>query len=152
MAISGKIISINVSEETGTKKTPVDSAELVEELGILGDAHAGLIKNPELKHRQVSLLATESINKILDMGLDVAPGDFAENLTTEGIDISHLPLGTILSFKSGVTLKVTQIGKECHKRCNIYNTVGDCVMPREGVFARVITGGKITKGDIVNIV
>jgi len=151
LAISGKIVSINISEKTGTKKTPVDSAELVEEFGILGDAHAGLTKNPELKHRQVSLLATESIKKILDMGLDVAPGDFAENLTIEGIDIFRLPLGTILSFKSSVVLEITQIGKECHKRCKIYNAVGDCVMPREGVFARVLIGGKIRKGDIVNI-
>jgi molybdopterin adenylyltransferase len=152
LAVSGKIISINVSEETGTKKTPVDSAELVKEFGILGDAHAELTKDPELKHRQVSLLATESIKKIFDMGLDVVPGDFAENLTIEGIDISHLPLGTILSFKSGVALEVTQIGKKCHKRCKIYQTVGDCVMPREGVFARVLSGGKIIKGDTINIV
>ena len=151
MAICGKIISINISEKTGTKKTPVESAELLEEFGILGDAHADLTKDPELRHRQVSLLATESIKKIIDAGLDVAPGDFAENLTIEGIDIHTLPLGTIIFFESGATLEVTQIGKECHTRCKIYQTVGDCVMPREGVFARVAVGGIIRKGDMVNI-
>ena len=151
MTSHGKIVSINVSEKTGTKKTQVASAEVAADFGILGDAHAGN-KKTELKHRQVSLLATESIKKITEMGLDVSPGDFAENLTIEGIDISSFPIGTILSFEGGVILEVTQIGKECHTRCKIYQTVGDCVMPREGVFARVIAGGRIRKGDIFSIV
>jgi MOSC domain-containing protein YiiM len=150
MDIRGKIVSINVSEKTGTKKTPTECAEIAEDFGILGDAHAGN-KKTELKHRQVSLLTTDSIKKISDMGLDVSPGDFAENLTIEGIEISSLPIGTTLSFEDGVILEVTQIGKECHKRCKIYQAVGDCVMPKEGVFARVITGGSIKKGDIFNI-
>jgi len=135
-----KVIATCVSENKGERKTPVERVELRPAHGIVGDAHAGDW------HRQVSLLAQESIAKMQALGLDVDKGDFAENLTTEGIDLVSLPLGTRL--KIGATLlEVTQIGKECHNRCAIYYQAGDCVMPKEGIFARVIEGGIINPGD-----
>jgi len=135
-----KVIATCVSENKGERKTPVERVELRPGHGIVGDAHAGDW------HRQVSLLAQESIAKMQALGLDVDKGDFAENLTTEGIDLVSLPLGTRL--KIGATLlEVTQIGKECHNRCAIYYQAGDCVMPKEGIFARVIEGGIINPGD-----
>ncbi len=136
-----KIVSINISDKKGQKKKPVEHAILVREVGIEGDAHAGFA------HRQVSLLAMESIEKIKELGLRAEPGDFAENITTEGITLSSLPIGTKLKLGDYVELKITQIGKECHDRCAIFNQVGDCVMPREGVFARVLQGGKLSVGD-----
>ena len=139
------IISINISSRKGEKKTPVESAELKTEHGIIGDAHAGMRK------RQVSLLAKESIQRMKDMGVDVGSGDFAENITTEGIDLPELPLGTRLELGPAL-VEVTQIGKKCHDRCNIYQQVGDCVMPREGIFVRVLEGGKIKEGDPLTVV
>lgn len=136
-----KIVSINVSAKKGEKKTPVERARLVEDLGIEGDAHAGF------QHRQVSLLAVESADKVRAMGLDVHHGDFAENLTTQGIELTALPVGTRLTIGSEVELEVTQIGKECHDRCAIFRQVGDCVMPREGIFTKVIKGGTLRVGD-----
>lgn len=138
------IVAVCVSKNKGERKTPVASIELKEDFGIVGDAHAGPW------HRQVSLLALESIKKMQAMGLDVTTGDFAENITTEGIDLPSLPIGTRLQL--GETLmEVTQIGKECHARCNIYYQAGDCVMPREGIFAKVIRGGTVRPSDgIVN--
>ncbi len=139
------VIAVCISENKGERKTPVAAAELRENHGIVGDAHAGEW------HRQVSLLAQESIDKMRAMGLDVAAGDFAENITTSGIELVTLPIGTRLQV--GETLmEVTQIGKECHTRCAIYYQAGDCVMPKEGIFARVLNGGMVKPGDGVEIV
>jgi MOSC domain-containing protein YiiM len=143
--MKGKIISVNVSADKGEKKHNIGKCALQVGLGLANDAHAGPW------HRQVSLLATESIKKIKDKGLDVKAGDFAENLTTEGIDLPALPVGTQLKIGDGIIMKVTQIGKECHARCNIFYQVGDCVMPREGIFAEVLTGGEVTVGDEVEV-
>ncbi len=138
--MAGKIVAVNISKGKGERKTPVASVELRENHGIVGDGHAGEW------HRQVSLLALESIAKMQRLGLDVDSGDFAENITTEGIDLPALPIGTRLTLGEAV-LEVTQIGKECHTRCAIYYQAGDCVMPKEGIFARVLTGGKVSAGD-----
>ncbi len=134
------VVATCISENKGERKKPVDAVELREEHGIVGDAHAGDW------HRQVSLLATESIAKMRALGLDVDSGDFAENITTTGIDLVSLPVGTRLQIGPAL-LEVTQIGKECHTRCAIYYQAGDCVMPKEGIFARVITGGTVRPGD-----
>jgi MOSC domain-containing protein YiiM len=139
------IISINTSAAKGERKKPVGRAELVPGHGIIGDGHAGRW------HRQISLLAAESIEKIKKKGLDVGPGDFAENVTTRGIDLLQLPIGTKLRLGDAL-VEVTQIGKKCHSRCEIYRQAGDCVMPREGIFARVLEGGLICEGDHVSIV
>lgn len=130
------ILSINVSAETGVQKKPVARAVLTEAHGIVGDAHAGDW------HRQVSLLADEDIQGMRGKGVEIGYGDFAENLTTHGIDLGSLPVGARLSMGEAI-LEVTQIGKECHHHCAIFEAVGDCVMPRKGVFARVIRGGEI---------
>ncbi len=138
--MTATIVATCISKNKGERKTPVDQVELRQEHGIVGDAHAGDW------HRQISLLASESIAKMKAMGLDVDNGDFAENLTTAGIDLVGLPIGTRL--KIGKTLlEITQIGKECHNRCAIYEQAGDCVMPKEGIFARVLEGGTIQPGD-----
>ena len=137
-----KVKAVCISENKGERKTPVESVQLREDHGIVGDAHAGDW------HRQVSLLASESIDKMRALGLDVDSGDFAENITTTGIDLVSLPIGTRLQI-GGALLEVTQIGKECHNRCAIYYQAGDCVMPKEGIFAKVITGGIIRSGDEV---
>lgn len=139
------IISVNVSDNKGEKKHPIGTCRLLEGHGLDSDAHAGPW------HRQVSLLAAESIEKIRRMGLDVKPGDFAENLTTEGIDLPHLPIGTTLRIGGTVLMRVTQIGKECHARCAIFQQVGDCVMPTEGIFTEVITGGDVKTGDPIEV-
>ena len=138
--MTGKVIAVCISTNKGERKTPVAAVELREEHGIVGDAHAGPW------HRQVSLLARESIDKMRALGLDVTTGDFAENLTTEGVDLLTLPIGTRLSVGE-TELEVTQIGKECHTRCAIYHQAGDCVMPKEGIFARVLRGGIVRPGD-----
>lgn len=138
----GRIVSINISDRKGVRKKPVDEAMLKTGYGIEGDAHAS-----SEWHRQVSLLAEESIRKMQDMGLDVSAGDFAENITTEGIDLLSLPVGTRITVGSGVEMEVSQIGKECHTRCAIYYQAGDCVMPKEGIFVKILKGGKIKKGD-----
>lgn len=140
-----KIISLNISPATGTDKEPVDSATLRPDHGIVGDAHA---RN---WHRQVSLLAQESIAKMAEEHPHLHPGSFAENITTEGLDLPKLPLGTIL--KAGeVELEITQIGKKCHKKCKIYEQAGDCIMPKEGIFAKVLTGGTLNAGDEIVVV
>lgn len=136
-------MSVNVSEETGVAKRAVERCLAVEGHGLDGDAHAGDW------HRQVSLLAVESIDKMRQAGADVWPGDFGENLTTQGMDLVTLPVGTRLRVGEGVVLEVSQIGKECHDRCAIYYQVGDCVMPREGIFAVVVEGGEVSVGDAV---
>jgi MOSC domain-containing protein YiiM len=134
------VLAVCISENKGERKKPVEAVELRENHGIVGDAHAGDW------HRQVSLLAQESIDKMRALGLDVNAGDFAENLTTSGIDLVSLPVGSRLQVGETL-LEVTQIGKECHTRCAIFYQAGDCVMPKEGIFARVITGGMVRPGD-----
>lgn len=138
-------MAVSASGRKGEKKTPVPSATLVAEHGVAGDAHAGP------GHRQVSLLSSESIAKMRAKGLPVGPGDFAENVTVEGIDVAALPVGARLRVGRAL-VEITQIGKECHDRCAIYFQAGDCVMPREGVFARVVEGGTVSPGDPVEIV
>jgi MOSC domain-containing protein YiiM len=143
--MAGKVFAVCISENKGERKKPVEVVELKENHGIVGDAHSGEW------HRQVSLLAMESIQKMQQKGLDVVSGDFAENITTEGIDLPSLPIGTRLAI--GETLaEVTQIGKECHTRCSIYYQAGDCVMPREGIFVKIIKGGHVKKGDAIEVV
>ena len=144
--MSGKVVSVNIGGKKGVRKKPVEEVVLKTEYGIEGDAHAS-----SEWHRQVSLLALESIKKMQEKGLDVSPGDFAENITTEGIDLVSLPVGTILRIGEEVSGEVSQIGKECHTRCAIYYQAGDCVMPKEGIFIRVIRGGKVKKGDKVSV-
>jgi len=139
-----KVISLNVSTAKGTRKTPRENIELIENSGIFGDAHSGPW------HRQVSLLGMESIEKARSWGLDVKPRDFAENITTEGINMASLPVGSILKI-GNVVLEVTQIGKTCHDKCDIYKQLGKCVMPKEGIFAKVVRGGSIKKGDEIII-
>ena len=143
--ISQQIVAVCTSKEKGERKTDVGQAELQEGFGLVGDAHGGDW------HRQVSLLAIESIDKMREAGLDVGPGDFAENLTTQGVNLYTLPVGTRLRVGDSVLLEMTQIGKECHDRCAIYHQAGDCVMPREGVFATVIKGGPAKTGDSLEI-
>jgi cyclic pyranopterin phosphate synthase len=142
----GKIISINISQRKGEKKTPVKAAVLKENHGIVSDAHAGDW------HRQVSLLATESMDQMRGRGVDLHSGDFAENLTVEGVDLKSLKIGQRLLIGGEVVLEITQIGKECHNDCAIKKQVGDCVMPREGVFAKVVKGGEIKTGYDVDVV
>lgn len=142
----GKVVAVCLSDVKGVRKVNVGQGELVKDHGLKGDAHAGP------GYRQVSLLALESIEKMRQLGLDVHPGDFAENLTTEGIDLMHLPIGTRLSIGAEAIGEVTQIGKECHTRCAIYYQAGDCVMPREGIFIRVISGGSVSIGDKIEVV
>ncbi len=140
------LFSINVSQKKGVKKTPVRSVLVVKGEGFSGDAHSGY------GHRQVSLLSLASIKKMQQKGAKVGPGDFAENLTVQGMDVAVLPIGEQLRLGDEVLLEVTQIGKECHDRCEIYKQVGDCVMPREGIFAKVVRGGKINRGDSIFLV
>ena len=139
------VLAVCISENKGERKKPVEAVELRENHGIVGDGHAGDW------HRQVSLLAQESIDKMRALGLDVNAGDFAENITTSGIVLVTLPIGSRLQI-GDTLLEVTQIGKECHTRCAIFYQAGDCVMPKEGIFAKVITGGVIRPGDGIEIV
>jgi cyclic pyranopterin monophosphate synthase len=142
---AGVVISVNVSPGKGERKKPVERVVLREGHGIEGDGHAGPW------HRQVSLLAEESIAKMVAKGLDVGPGDFAENVTTQGLDLVTLPLGTRFELGSAL-VELTQIGKICHDHCAIYYQAGDCVMPREGVFVRVLRGGEAKAGDAIRVV
>lgn len=144
--MAGRVVSINISERKGVRKKPVDEARIRSNFGIEGDAHAS-----SEWHRQVSLLAIESIRKMQNLGLDVKPGDFAENITTEGIDLLNLSVGTTLTIGTNIEAEVSQIGKECHDRCAIYYQAGDCVMPKEGIFITIIRGGTVKKGDVVAI-
>ena len=143
--IKGTIKAISVSEKRGTQKINVPKAELKTGFGIIGDAHAADW------HRQVSLLAVESIEKMIAAGAKVSPGNFAENITTEGIDLLMLPIGSKLRIGEDVKLEITQIGKKCHGGCSIFEQLGDCVMPREGVFAKVTASGTIKVGDIIEV-
>ena len=132
----GKILAICISEKKGTQKKPIESARLVEEWGIEGDAHVGKW------HRQVSMLSFEKIEAFREKGADVDFGAFGENLVVEGFDLSKVPVGTKFQIGEAI-LELTQIGKECHSHCAIYKVMGDCIMPREGVFTRVLKGGEI---------
>ncbi len=143
--IKGRIKAISVSMQKGTQKTNVPEAELKTDFGIVGDAHAGKW------HRQVSLLALESIEKMIAKGATVSPGNFAENITTEGIDLTGLSIGSRLRLGASVELEITQFGKVCHDRCEIFRQVGDCIMPREGIFAKVIAAGRIRVGDTLEV-
>lgn len=161
----GRIRAISISASKGVAKSSVPEAELRADFGLVGDAHAGNW------HRQVSLLDAESIEKFREKGLGVSPGDFAENITTEGLDLSGLKVGDRLRIagesscrghpacgssggrpRHGVELEVTQLGKKCHGRCRIYEKVGDCIMPKQGVFACVTVGGTIKVGDVIEVV
>jgi MOSC domain-containing protein YiiM len=140
------VVSVNISEQKGKRKHPLEGPVTITTLGMQGDAHAGDW------HRQLSLLAQESIDKMQGHGLVLKPGDFAENITTQGLDLLTLPIGTRIQIGATVVMEVTQIGKECHLGCEIRKLVGDCVMPREGIFARVIAPGTIEAGDIITII
>lgn len=147
--MKAKIISINVSEKKGEPKKPIGMAQVIENYGIKGDAHAS-----SEWHRQVSLLGIESIEKMKSLGIDVSPGSFAENITTEGIDLLSLPIETRIKLGDGLNAvigEVTQIGKVCHDRCAIYEKAGDCVMPKEGIFIRILKGGEIKEGDPIDV-
>ena len=139
----GIIVAVCTSKKKGIRKRNVGEAELKVDWGIVGDAHA------DDWHRQVSLLALESIEKMQALGLNVGPGSFAENLTTQGLNLLSLPLGSQVRVGDEVVLEITQHGKICHDRCAIYHQVGDCVMPREGIFAKVIKGGQIRANDAI---
>ena len=142
---SGTIIAVCTSVKKGTPKAEVESAVVEKGFGLKGDAHGGDW------HRQISLLSMEQIEKMKEKGFDVKPGSFAENLTTRGFDLGAVKIGDRLKIGETVLLEVTQIGKECHSRCAIYHQVGDCIMPKKGVFARVLTGGRIRRGDSIRI-
>lgn len=143
--MESRVVAVCTSFNKGERKRNVTSARLLVGLGLEGDAHAGFA------HRQVSLLAIESIEKMRQAGLSVNPGDFAENITTVNIKLTDLPIGA--EFKLGeAILKVSQIGKECHHRCAIYYQAGDCVMPKEGIFATVIQEGIVKVGDVLEVI
>lgn len=143
--MEGRILAVSISAHTGEKKRNVGQATVIANQGIESDAHAGDW------HRQVSLLAIESIGKIRARGIDVNPGDFAENLTTEGIRLWEIPVGGHLKIGDCILAEVTQIGKTCHSRCAIFQQVGDCVMPREGIFVKILEGGEVRPGDPVRL-
>ncbi|MDP3066491.1 MAG: MOSC domain-containing protein [Methanobacteriaceae archaeon] len=145
MSLEGKVIAVSISSQKQTQKKNVKKGILKENYGLVGDAHADAAT-----HRQISLLAIESINKMREVGLDVNPGDFADNITVKGLDLTNLPLKTYLSLNDAV-LEVTQIGKECHNRCAIYEEAGDCIMPREGIFAKVVKGGLVRMGNKITV-
>jgi MOSC domain-containing protein YiiM len=141
-----KIVAVSISDLKGVPKKNIPEGILIEEFGLAGDAHGGPW------HRQLSLLALESIQKMQDLGLKVRPGSFAENITTEGITLPDLPIGTQLRLGTEALVEVTQIGKVCHDHCAIYRLAGDCVMPREGIFVRIIKGGVVKPGDPIKII
>ncbi len=141
---AGRVVAVCISEKKGQRKKPIPEGELRQNHGLAGDAHSGEW------HRQLSLLAQESIDKMVAKGLDVTAGDFAENITTSGLELHTLPVGAQLSI-GDILLEVTQIGKECHTRCAIFYQAGDCVMPSEGIFVRVLQGGIVKAGDIIEI-
>lgn len=142
----GYVVAVCTSPKKGMRKKNAGSGRLVAGHGLEGDAHAGPW------HRQVSLLALESVQKMRDAGLDVNPGDFAENITTVGVNLVALPIGTKIAIGREALGEVTQIGKECHTRCAIYHQAGDCVMPREGIFIKVLKDGLVKVGDEVRVI
>jgi len=142
----GRVIAVCTSKDKSTRKENINRGKAIKGFGLEGDAHAGNW------HRQISLLSIESIQKMRDKGLDVGPGNFAENITTQGIDLLKLPIGTKLTIGKHALLEVTQIGKICHARCAIFYEAGDCVMPKEGIFARVLIDGIIEIEDEIKVV
>lgn len=140
-----RIVSISISKKKGTRKNQVDSAQLVVDHGVKNDAHAGSW------HRQVSFLSSENIEKARGQGLDVTFGDFAENVSTTGIDWKTIPVGKRVRLGRDAVVEITQIGKTCHNKCAIYYKAGDCIMPREGVFAKVVHEGRIECGDAIEL-
>jgi MOSC domain-containing protein YiiM len=142
-----KIIAVCKSRKKGTPKEDICESNFVENFGLADDAHAD-----SSTHRQVSLIAIESVNKMRDLGFNAGPGTFAENLTTEGIDLVSLPVGTKVSAGNEVILEISQIGKECHTKCAIFKQMGQCIMPEEGIFARVIRGGSVKSGDDIKVI
>jgi MOSC domain-containing protein YiiM len=142
---NGTVIAVCTSERKGTPKRDVEKGLFQEGFGLVGDAHAGDW------HRQVSLIAAEDIETMRAKGLDVKPGSFAENLTTSGFDLGSVKVGNRLKVGESVILEVTQIGKECHTRCAIFNKIGECIMPERGVFATVVKGGEIKAGDSIAV-
>lgn len=145
LARTGRIVAVSISGRKGIKKSNQSAGVLKVEHGLEGDAHAGPW------HRQVSLLDIDSIDRMRAKGAEVDPGDFAENVTTQGLKLWELPIGTRLKMGSEALVEVTQIGKECHSKCAIFKTVGDCVMPREGIFVRILEGGRIEPGDEIEV-
>ena len=141
----GRIKAISISKNRGTQKYNVPAAELKAGFGIEGDAHAGNW------HRQISLLAEKSIAKMRAKGASVSEGDFAENITTEGIDLLSLTIGSKLRLGAMAEVEITQFGKQCHSGCAIFQQIGDCIMPREGVFAKVTKPGRIQPGDTIEV-
>lgn len=144
--IKGVVVAFSISDRKGVRKTNVPNAVFVTDHGISGDAHAGP------GNRQVSLLALESIDKIKERGLEVGPGDFAENVCAKGVELHTLALGSKIRLGDKVELLLTQIGKVCHDRCAIYYQAGDCVMPREGIFCKVLKGGSVRIGVELEVV
>ncbi len=138
-------MTVCLSTRKGVSKEPIGAGRLIAEHGLEGDAHAGT------PGRQVSLLCASSIEKMRAAGAQVGPGDFAENLTIEGCDIAQFRVGSVIRLERGPVLEVTQIGKQCHEGCAIRKLVGDCVMPREGIFARVVQGGEVAAGDTLEV-
>jgi MOSC domain-containing protein YiiM len=143
--LAGKVVAVSISKDKGTSKDNVGTARVVLEWGLEGDAHGGAW------HRQISLLAIESIERMRSMLPELKPGDFAENITTQGLPLSSLPIGSRLRVGEEVVLEITQIGKRCHSGCAIFQQVGQCIMPQEGIFARVITEGEISVDDCIEI-
>ncbi|RJX34256.1 MAG: MOSC domain-containing protein [Desulfurivibrio sp.] len=141
----GRVVQVCTSPAKGTAKRPVPQITLQAGFGIEGDAHAGKW------HRQVSLLARESHAVMLAKGARVTYGDFGENIVTEGIELVKLPVGTIVRLGSSVIGRVTQIGKKCHAHCQIFHTVGDCIMPREGIFMEILQGGTLAADDAIEV-
>ncbi len=139
----GTIVAVCTSKKKGTPKADAGSGLLEEGFGLKGDAHGGDW------HRQVSLLSIEQIETMKAKGLDVKPGSFAENFTTSGFDLASVKVGDRLKIGEEALIEVTQIGKECHTRCAIYNKIGECIMPEQGVFAKVINGGTVRRGDSI---
>lgn len=144
--MKGIIIAVNISKDKGTKKINVGKCQLIREFGLKGDAHSGKW------HRQVSLLAEESIEKMRKKVPNLKPGDFAENITTQGIDLASLSVGTRLRIGSNILIEITQKGKKCHTDCEIKQLVGDCIMPREGIFARILKPGLVKIGDEISVI
>ncbi len=142
---TGRVVAVCISEKKGTQKEDVGEVRLIKDYGVERDAHAGP------GHRQVSLLALESADVMRGKGLDIDSGDFGENIVTEGLNLKLLNLGTKLKVGKDALLEITQIGKECHDRCAIYYKAGDCIMPREGIFSRVLNGGIVRVGDEIKI-
>jgi MOSC domain-containing protein YiiM len=145
-SLKGTIRAVCISSKKSVRKKNVGSGVLIENFGLASDAHGDTVT-----HRQISLLALESIKKMQKMGLNVREGDFAENLTTEGINLLSIPLGTKIRVGPEAILEITQHGKECHTPCAIYHQAGMCIMPLEGIFAKVLQGGKVQAGDEITV-